>query len=227
VQQAFSWARQNSTVVAVICGAALVMYGFYRGSVRIMRFFFNVSDKQIFNIGFVGGMVAAAFIVGAGVLANRRITTNVDSVYRAALQELRKYDAVKGALGEAWGASGFKGYKVESLRDAMHGSERRERASYFEAPAPRVQMIFLVKGIERNGMVSLEAFKRNGEYHFSLLSLDLKAVPERDLPAEHLFLAGSTDTILFREVSEILEATRNSGRPELEMEDEDIAGEAA
>ena len=43
------------------------MYGFYRGSVRIMRFFFNVSDKQIFNIGFVGGMVAAAFIVGAGV----------------------------------------------------------------------------------------------------------------------------------------------------------------
>ena len=87
-------------------------------------------------------------------------------------------------------------------------------------------MIFLVKGIERNGMVSLEAFKRGGDYNFSLLSLDLKAVPERDLPAEHLFLAGSMDTMLFKEVSEILEATRNSGRPELEMQDADIVGGA-
>jgi len=62
----FRWAQANTTVVAVICGASLVMYGFYRFSVRTMKFFFNVSDKQIFTIGFVGGMLASLFIVGAG-----------------------------------------------------------------------------------------------------------------------------------------------------------------
>lgn len=89
---------------------SLVMYGFYRASVRIMKFFFNVSDKQIFTIGFGLGMVAAVIIVGSAAVARNRLSFHVDDVYRAALRELRKYDAVNEALGEFWRPGGFRGY---------------------------------------------------------------------------------------------------------------------
>ena len=74
-------------------------------------------------------------------------------------------------------------------------------------------MIFMVKGVERNGMVSLEAFKRGGAYVFSMLSLDVKADSRRGLASDHLLVKGS-DTVLFTELSELLETTRKSGRKE-------------
>jgi hypothetical protein len=189
-QQAFSWVNQNRTIVMVVCGMSVVMYGFYRGSVRIMKFFFNVSDKQIFTLGFLGGIVAALAIGGSAVIVQRRLTFHVDDVYRAALRELRKFESVQEALGGAWRPGGFRGYAIESMQDALQGSERRVRSSYFEAPARRVQMIFMVRGISRDGMVSLESYKRGGSYHFEMLSLDLKPT-KGGLPAEHIFLSGA------------------------------------
>eukprot|EP00665_Eupelagonemidae_sp_cell47_P011610 gene11610-7610_t len=160
VGQVISWVRHNSRIVAVLGGAALVMYGFYRGSLRLMHFFFNVSDKQIFNIGFIAGALAFVVIAATGVYTQRRLTFHVDDVYRAALKELRKHEVVKTQLGELWRPTGFRGYRVESLDHAIAGSERRSRTSFFEAPARRVQMIFMLQGIEGRGMVSLEAHKR-------------------------------------------------------------------
>ena len=116
---ALGWAKQNTTVVAVVLGASLVMYGFYRFSVRVMKFFFNVSDKQIFTLGVVGGIIASIFIFGVGYYFNARVSTTADGVYRAALAELRKREAVEVALGGAWRPSGFKGYKIESFSCAQ------------------------------------------------------------------------------------------------------------
>ncbi|KAL3908240.1 MAG: hypothetical protein SGPRY_009877, partial [Prymnesium sp.] len=48
------------------------------------------------------------------------------------------------------------------------------------APARRIQMIFMLKGFGRTGMVSLEAYKRSGELNFDMLALDVKA--RRPLP---------------------------------------------
>jgi len=88
-------------------------------------------------------------------------------------------------------------------------------------------MIFLVRGMERDGMVSLEAHKRAGNYHFDMLSLDLKAKPERGLQREHLFLAGSDDHALFADVTELLEASRASGLRHKQVDDDpDLAEEA-
>ena len=72
--------RENRTVVGVLFGAALVMYGFYRGSVRLMKFFFNVSDKQIFEIGFLVGLITAVGIIGAGVATHRHLSLHIDDV---------------------------------------------------------------------------------------------------------------------------------------------------
>ena len=51
VAQALSWATSQAPWL-VVAAATVVMYGFYRGSMYVMHFFFNVSDKQIFEIGF-------------------------------------------------------------------------------------------------------------------------------------------------------------------------------
>ena len=110
---------------------------------------------------------------------------------------------------------------MRARRDAVQGSERRARTSFYELPSRRVQMIFLVKGMGRNGMVSCEAFKREGEYQFSMLTLDLKADKARGKKAEHLFLDGSEDVVLFKELSEILDGTHTSGRKESEIGDDE------
>ncbi len=211
VGQAASWVRHNYTIVAVAAGAGLVMYGFYRASMRIMHFFFNVTDKQIFNLGFLAGLAAAAAIAASVVYATRRMTFRVEDVYRAALRELRKYEGVNEAMGGAWRPTGFRGYAVESISDAVKGSDRRARSSFLEAPARRVQMIFMLQGIERDAMVSLEAHKRAGAYHFDMLSLDTR--PKRsergaNEAGEHIFLAGEKDHALFDDVAEIFDAMK-------------------
>jgi len=196
---ALAWARQNTTVVGVIFVAAMVMYGFYRFSVRVMKFFFNVSDKEIFTGGFVLGMIAMAAIIGTGMYANRFLSMHTDEIYRAAMRELRKHESVDKAMGGVWHPTGFQGFALESMAEAIQGSERRVRSSFFESPARRVQMIFTVKGIGRNGMVSLEAYKRSGEIHYEMLSLDVQETNE------HLFLEGDHDHELFPEVAAMLQ----------------------
>ena len=80
LKSALNWAGENRTVVGVLLGAVLVMYGFYRGSVRLMKFFFNVSDKQIFQMGFVVGLISAAGIIVAGVVTHRHLNLHIDDV---------------------------------------------------------------------------------------------------------------------------------------------------
>ena len=80
LKRALDWAGENRTVVGVLFGATLVMYGFYRGSVRLMKFFFNVSDKQIFEIGFLVGLITAVGIIGAGVATHRHLNLHIDDV---------------------------------------------------------------------------------------------------------------------------------------------------
>lgn len=205
-RQAKAWVMQHSSILLVMAGASLVMYGFYRVSIRTMKFFINVTDKQIFNGGFVLGLLAAAAVAGTGIFAYRFSTFHVDDVYRVALRELRKYEAVSTALGGAWLPGKFRGYAIESMTDAMKGSERRSRSSFFEAPSRRIQMVFQVRGAARDGLVSLEAFKRGGKYHFEMLALDVRGTQE------HIFLAGDEDHALFPEVLEALESARESQR---------------
>lgn len=205
-RQGVAWAQQNTTVVAVLVGATVVMYGFYRGSMRMMHFFFNVSDKQIFTGGFVVGILAAIAIGASGVFAMRFLTFHVDDVYRVALRELRKSAAVEEALGGVWRPANFRGYSIESLKDAVQGSERRARSTFFEAPSRRIQMIFMLQGMKCNAMVSLEAFKRAGVYEFEMLAVDVVG------SEQHIFLKGTKDHALFPEVAQILSAASRNAK---------------
>ena len=72
-------------------------------------------------------------------------------------------------------------------------------------------MIFMVKGLERDAMVSLEAHKRSGAYIFEMLSLDLK--PQPKLPSEHLVLLGSKDHVLFKDITDMLLTLRAATGP--------------
>ena len=202
LRRATKWVSRNSAVISVGVGAVLVMYGFYRVSIRLMKFFLNVSDKQIFHIGMVCGVITAVFIAASVVGAHRHLNISPDTVYRAAVSELRRHPAVEESLGGFWRPGKFRGYAIESLRDAVYGSERRVRSSYLEMPAQRMQMIFAVRGAARDGMVSLEAFKRGGEVRFEMLSLDVRGTQE------HVFLVGEDDHPLFPDIHELLGNSR-------------------
>ena len=80
-------------------------------------------------------------------------------------------------------------------------------------------MMFMLRGLDRDAMVSLEAYKRTGSFHFEMMSLDLVAKPAAGLKAEHLFICGESDHILFQEMNEFLDAARESGRPERTMDE--------
>ena len=78
LKQFASWANQNRSVVGVLVAACCVMYGFYRGSIRLMKFFFNVTDKQIFEIGFLVGLLTAVVVIVSGVLTHRHLNLHID-----------------------------------------------------------------------------------------------------------------------------------------------------
>eukprot|EP00967_Tisochrysis_lutea_P140472 scaffold256730_cov32-Tisochrysis_lutea.AAC.3 len=144
-----------------------------------------------------------------GLRTGRRyFLVRIDDIFDAANKVMRTEPArtaVKKALGEYWRPGKFRGYAMERLGDAALGSERRARSSYFEMPSQRVQMIFEVKGLDHNGIVSLEGYKRGGEYHFEMLSLDVPAT------GEHLLMAGTKDHVLFPEIVNILEGAKKQG----------------
>lgn len=199
LKHTLTWLSAHRSFVAVVCVGLLVMYGFYRVSVRLMRFFFNVSDKQIFEMGFaIGALFAAVLSIGLW-WALRRFTVRTDMVYAAAVKELRKHESVDKALGGIWRPGGFQGFAVESFEDALKGSERRQRSSFLEAPSQRVQMIFPLKGLEDEAMVSLEAYKRHGDIIFEMLSVKVYG------SKEHLYLIGEENHQLFSEVAEVLD----------------------
>lgn len=213
VRQAFAWALENRVVMMVVTGAIVVMYGFYRMSYRVMSFLINVPPHQIFHAGVVSGLIIAAFAGGGFVFLRRRLMTRVEDVYAAALKELRQNEQVTSALGGMWRPGAFQGFAMESFEDALKGSERRSRASYLEIPAQRVQMIFQLKGLDYQGIVSLEAYKRSGEYIFEMLALDVLADGALPDDERHLLLAGDKDHSLFPGIVDILSAAKKHTKP--------------
>ena len=59
LKQAAQWAGQNRSVVLVLAGASVVMYGFWRFSMRIMHFFTGTPPATIFSFGLAAGVVTA------------------------------------------------------------------------------------------------------------------------------------------------------------------------
>ena len=58
------------------------------------------------------------------------------------------------------------------------------------------------------------SLKRGGDYNFDMLALDLLPSSDGSKPAQHIFLEGDADMVLFSELGLLLDATRSSGRRE-------------
>ena len=138
-----------------------------------------------------------ANLVGAGL--HDEIVHAVDGVSLAIAT-----GEVVGLVGESGCGKSTLGKAIVGLNPITEGSVRlegREVAGLSRREMrplrPRVQMIFQVKGATKDGMVSLEAYKRSGQYHFEMLSLDIS-------DGEHLFLEGSDDHPLFPELKKFM-----------------------
>ena len=56
-KQSWLWLQHNKALVGVAAGAVLVLFGFYRISIRVMSFFLHVPPQQIFTAGMIVGAV--------------------------------------------------------------------------------------------------------------------------------------------------------------------------
>jgi hypothetical protein len=166
-------ANEHRFVLITIAGALIGMYGFYRVTVKVMGFLLHVSDATIFNIGFATGLVAAAAVVAAAVVTHRYTALSVDGLKHAALVAAQEDIRVAQRLGHQFFEAHptFRAYTFESLRDAIFGSERRARSSFYQLPARRCRLMFQVQGSIHDGVLAVEGFKRVGLYEIEAMAL--------------------------------------------------------
>lgn len=166
-------ANENRFVILTIGGALVAMYGFYRVTVKTMSFLLHVSDATIFNLGFATGIVAAAAVVAAAFATHRLTSLSVDGLKRAALLAAQQDYRVAQKLGSQYfeARPTFRAYTFETLHDAVFGSERRARSSYYQVPARRCRLMFQVQGSVHDGVLAVEGFKRSGKYEIEAMAL--------------------------------------------------------
>lgn len=138
-----------------------------------MSFLLHVSDATIFNIGFATGLVAAAAVVAAAVATHRYTSLSVDGLKRVALLAAQQDHRVAQKLGSQYfeARPTFRAYTFETLHDAVFGSERRARSTYYQIPARRCRLMFQVQGSVHDGVLAVEGFKRSGNYEIEAMAL--------------------------------------------------------
>jgi len=70
-KQSLQWLQQNKVLVGVAAGAVLVMYGFYRISIRVMSFFLHVPPQKIFTAGMAVGAVTTVRLPSPPISSRR------------------------------------------------------------------------------------------------------------------------------------------------------------
>jgi len=110
--------------------------------------------------------LAAAMVTVGGVWLRSRLTINPDSVYRIAMRRLNASEPVLEIMGAPLTGTDVRAY-------VMSGGGLRVKNFKPRLSRKRCFIIFPVTGAERKGLVSIEVKKKNGQYDFKLLAVDI------------------------------------------------------
>jgi len=153
-------------------------------------------------------------VTAGGIMRlRRRYTVDPDDIVQLTMRRLQTNPGVLEVLGAPL-------TKKRTYACTVTGGGAR-----FSGWAPRivprrVHVMFYVKGSERTGLVAVRASKRQGEYHFDLLSVDCPA--EKD-GHHRIFLAGNSSSYARAGIVEVLQTPLDhllEVTPELDREDE-------
>jgi hypothetical protein len=161
----------------IVAGALVLLYVLWRTLFKVTSLFVNLSE----TMADMGILALAAAMVAFGFLYMRRLyRIDPNAAYRHALVKLNTSPGVLEVMGAPLVGSDIRAYVQTAGGIKMKGLTPRYRSR-------RLMMLFPLKGAERRGLVSLEAKKRKGKYHFKLLAVD---VPTAARGEQRVFLEG-------------------------------------
>ncbi|XP_024541133.1 uncharacterized protein LOC9648181 [Selaginella moellendorffii] len=155
------WRRNYLVVVGAVGLAACLLL--WKVMFGIASLFVSLSEGMA-KYGFLA--LAAAMVTFSGMVLKARYTINPDAVYRIAMRKLNTSADVLKALGAPLSGTDIRAY-------VMTGGGLRINNLKPRVSSKRCFLIFPIQGSEKRGLVSIETKKKQGQYDFKLLAVDI------------------------------------------------------
>lgn len=168
-------------------------------------------SEGIAKYGFLA--LATAIVAFAGLYVRARYTVNPDKVYRIAMRKLNTSAGILEVMGAPLSGTDVRAY-------IMSGGRIRLKNFKPVLSRKRCFLIFPIQGSERRGLVSVEVKKKNGQYDFKLLAVD---IPMASGPDQRIFLIGDEGEYKIGGglISELRDPIVKAMAAEKEFEDQD------
>jgi hypothetical protein len=201
--------RRNSLVLVGLLGVGLCIL-LWKLMFGIASTFVGLSEG-IAKYGFLA--LATAIVAFAGLYVRARYTVNPDKVYRIAMRKLNTSAGILEVMGAPLSGTDVRAY-------IMSGGRIRLKNFKPTLSRKRCFLIFPIHGSERRGLVSVEVKKKNGQYVFKLLAVD---IPMASGPDQRIFLIGDEEEYKVGGglISELRDPIVKTMAAEKEFEDQD------
>lgn len=201
--------RRNYLVLVGLLGVGLCIF-LWRLMFGIASTFVGLSEG-IAKYGFLA--LATAIVAFAGLYVRARYTVIPDKVYRIAMRKLNTSAGILEVMGAPLSGTDVRAY-------IMSGGRIRLKNFKPVLSRKRCFLIFPIQGSERRGLVSVEVKKKNGQYDFKLLAVD---IPMASGPDQRIFLIGDEGEYKIGGglISELRDPIVKAMAAEKEFEDQD------
>eukprot|EP00242_Pyramimonas_sp_CCMP2087_P012119 CAMPEP_0198210400 /NCGR_PEP_ID=MMETSP1445-20131203/20084_1 /TAXON_ID=36898 /ORGANISM="Pyramimonas sp., Strain CCMP2087" /LENGTH=438 /DNA_ID=CAMNT_0043884457 /DNA_START=132 /DNA_END=1448 /DNA_ORIENTATION=+ len=196
---------------AILAGAGVA------SSLVLWRMFHNMGSVFFDLGGFTSNLEVLLLASGVtsimGIYLRRMYTVDPDEIVKIAMRNLQTSPGVLEVLGAPL-------TKKRTYACTVTGGGARFSGWVPRIVSRRVHVMFYVKGAERTGLVAVRARKRQGGYHFNLLSVDCPAEKEGH---HRIFLAGNSASYARAGIVEVLKHPLDhltDATSELDREDE-------
>jgi hypothetical protein len=187
-----------------VLGGGVTVYIISKGALYLTSTFMNMSLTYIGYVGFMAGLGSGAVCASLFWWFWRTFGIRPEPVYQEALKVIQSDpDAVerlgKITLGSVKSGA-MRAYKLDGgnfdAGDGSRGVSVGFGSKRLVRRYPRVQMLFQTHGSKNQGMVTVEAVKKNGQTVFKLIALDMLTTDEYDDP---LLVDGTEDRLYVRD----------------------------
>lgn len=172
LQLAAAWQAWGPVAYTAVAMAAV--YLLWRFFTRVTNTFISVNES-LAEYGFMG--LAVTLVTLGALYARWRVVVNPAAVYRQAMVRLNTHPGVLEVMGAPLVGSDVRAYVVTG------GGLYLSKSFRIKVRSRRIQMMFPLSGPERKGLASLEAKRKQGQYVWKLLAVDLGPELQHALPA--------------------------------------------
>ncbi|XP_051121580.1 uncharacterized protein LOC127244988 [Andrographis paniculata] len=168
--------KRNYLVVVSVSGvmACIFLWRFLFG---VANAFFGFSEG-VAEYGFLA--LSSAMVAITGLFLRAKHNIDPDKVYLMAMRKLNTSAGILEVMGAPLAGTDLRAYVISGEGVNLKKLRPRFRSK-------RCFLVFPIRGSERNGLVSFQVKKKNGQYDMKLLAVDIQMASG---PDQRLFLIG-------------------------------------